>query len=311
MKTKKRQMRIDLKTLNEDGTFEGLLSPYNNVDAGGDVVEPGAYTKTLQENGTTVPVLWQHDQKCPIGNLELEDAPDGLHCKGQLLLELPEAKKAYLLLKAKVIKGLSIGYDAIKAQVVDGVRHLKEIRLWEGSVVTFGMNPLAVVTSVKSMESKGDFNEELLDRQLSDAMYQFICALQNALYGLPWSGLTRVEILSAAETVIEQFNAAYMEYLPQYLDYLAREYGLDTKSWSGQRETKEGRKLSSATKGSLSDCHGHIKSAFDILAALLDEEAGDEDESTSNKAAVGQAGSKPDDLHLAAKMLTDMSTLLS
>ena len=45
--------------------------------------------------------------------------------------------------------GLSIGFDQVKSKVVDGVRHLSELRLWEVSLVTFGANPQALVTAVK------------------------------------------------------------------------------------------------------------------------------------------------------------------
>lgn len=317
MKNKQRQFRMAIKSLNEDGTFEGILSPYNNVDDGGDLVEPGAFTKTLQENGNTIPALWQHKTDCPIGDLTLEDRPDGLWCKGKLLLEIPEAKKAYLLMKAKIVKGLSIGYDTIKSQVVDGVRRLKEIRLWEGSVVTFPMNTLAQVIDVKARgEAKGDFNEELLERQLLDARYQMMSALGDALSQIPWSSdLTKAEMITAAETVIEQFRAAYMEYLPQYLDLLTEIYGLDIKSWHAQRETKEGRRLSAATTKSLGDCHEHMKSALGILAALMDEEAGEDeddesDDATSKAAAAAATKSKPEDLHLAAQTLDGLRALL-
>jgi uncharacterized protein len=318
MKNKQRQFRMAVKSLNEDGSFEGRLSPYNNVDDGADLVEPGAFTKTLQENGNKVPMLWQHKTDCPIGELVLEDRPDGLWCKGQLLLDIPEAKKAYLLLKAKIVKGLSIGYDSIKAQVVDGVRHLKEIRLWEGSVVTFPMNTLAMVTDVKARgEAKGDFNEELNERQLMDARYQMLGALSDALCQIPWCGdISRAEMISAVEIVIQQFRDAYTEYFPQYLDVLSEMYGMDIKAWPAKHETKAGRRLSAATKGSLGDCHEHMKSAVDIMAALLEDEAGDDEESddsekaTSKSAAATAPKSEPEALHSAAESLKAMRALL-
>lgn len=312
MKNKQRQFRMAVKSVNEDGSFEGLLSPYNNVDEGADLVEPGAFTKTMRENGNKVPTLWQHKTDCPIGELVLEDSPEGLKCKGQLLLEIPEAKKAYVLMKAKIVTGLSIGYDVIKAQVIDGVRHLKEIRLWEGSVVTFPMNLLAQVTDVKARgEAKGDFNEELNERQLMDARYQMLGALSDALCQIPWtSELSRAEMITAAETVIQQFRDAYLDYFPQYLDVLTEMYGVDIKSWPAKRETKAGRRLSAATKGSLGDAHEHMSSAIDILAALMDDEAGDDDDATSEAKAAAKAKSEPEALHSAAESLTAMRALL-
>ena len=89
------QLQLEIKEITTEGTFEGLLSPYGNVDAGGDVVEPGAFTKTLKERGGKVPLLWQHDSKNPIGSIVLEDRTAGLYAKGQLLLSIPQAKAAY------------------------------------------------------------------------------------------------------------------------------------------------------------------------------------------------------------------------
>ena len=120
---------------------------------------------------------------------------------------------------------------------------------------------------------------------------------------------------AAAETVLQQFHDVYMEYLPQYLDLLAEMYGLDTKEWAGKHETKEGRKLSTATKDSLSKCHGHMKSAFDLLDALLGDEAGedvedDSEDATSKAAAAIQPKSEPEFDHSAAESLKELRALL-
>jgi len=139
-----------LKTIDEDGTFEGALSVYGNIDFQDDIVDPGAFTKTLKEGGNVVPMLWQHDTKQPIGRLTLTDTPTALLAKGKLLLKIPKAQEAYELLKEGVLKGMSIGYDTIKAiPSENGIRRLKELRLFEGSLVTFPSNNLAVVTGVK------------------------------------------------------------------------------------------------------------------------------------------------------------------
>jgi len=140
----------------QSGAFEGLLAVYNNVDLGGDCIMPGAFTKTLQEHGPQVPLLWQHQTAEPIGILTLTDGPDALSVQGQLLLDLDMAQKALVLLKNKIIKGMSIGYDTIQDSVENGVRYLKELRLWEGSLVTFPMNEQAMVTSVKSFRDAED-----------------------------------------------------------------------------------------------------------------------------------------------------------
>jgi HK97 family phage prohead protease len=311
MKVKQR-MRLEIKEITAEGSFEGLLSPYGNVDGGGDVVEPGAFTKTLQEQGNTRPMLWQHKQDVPIGDLTLEDRPDGLYCKGQLLMALPEAQKAYLLMKAKIVKGLSIGFEALKDAVTNGVRHLKEIKLYEGSVVTFPMNENALITSVKGRsEVKGDFNEELTEIQLGDAGYQMRCALQCALSSCTWADMTREEKIAAAAVVIQQFTDAYMAYYPAYLDMLSEMYG-GMETWHAKQfETKAGKKISAATKESIKSACDHTKSAQDLLLALIADEAGEEDSTTSKAGAARETKTEPVDHSALSSTLDELKGALA
>ena len=148
--------RFSIKTVAEDGTFEGLCACYGNLDLGGDVIEPAAFQKTLAEKGGDVPILWQHDMREPIGAGKLQDTAKGLLVRGQLVLESDVARKAYALLKAGVLRGLSIGYDDVKSRMVDGVRRISEMKLWEVSLVTFPMNQAALITSVKRMDDVSD-----------------------------------------------------------------------------------------------------------------------------------------------------------
>jgi HK97 family phage prohead protease len=291
----KQRMRLEIKEISPEGSFEGLLSPYGNVDGGGDVVKPGAYTKTLQEQGNTRPLLWQHKTDVPIGELALEDRTDGLWCKGQLLMALPEATKAYLLMKARIVKGLSVGFESVKDAVSNGVRTLSEIKLYEGSVVTFPMNESALITSVKARgETKGDFNEELTERQLQDAGYQMDGALWSALRSATWADMTREEKIALVAVVIQQFTDAYLAYYPAYLDTLAEMYG-GMETWNAKRfETKAGRKISAATKESIQAAADHSKSAQDLLLALIADEAGEDDSTTSEGKAAAPNKTEPE-----------------
>ena len=152
----RRDFQLELKSLTGQGVFEGLAAVYGNTDLQGDVIEPGAFSKTIREKGE-VPILWQHDSAEPIGLGKLSDSAAGLVITGELALESPVAHKAYGLLKRRIVTGLSIGFDGVKSRVVDGVRRLSEVRLWEVSLVTFGANPQAQVTAVKSGDSIAQF----------------------------------------------------------------------------------------------------------------------------------------------------------
>lgn len=216
---------LELKSLDEAGMFEGLLSVYNVVDAHNDVVEHGAYVKTLQESGGSVPLLWQHDPTRPIGTLLMKDGPEGLYVSGRLALhdDVPDAKMAYALLKRGVVRGLSIGYKAIKKVTGDnGIRRLKEIKLFEGSLVTIPANRFAVVTDVKAATlQRKDFAEELERIQTGGLHYQMLNALSSALEKIRYEDEgSREQRIAMGVSVVQQFAEAYTDYLPRLMDLM-------------------------------------------------------------------------------------------
>ena len=302
MKTK-RNLTMQVKELSNEGSFEGLLSVYNSVDLGGDSIVPGAFKKTIQEHGSEIPMLWQHKADVPIGTLKLSDGPDALSVQGQLLMEIPEAKTAYLLMKHGIVKGLSIGYTTVKDSVENGVRVLKECRLWEGSVVTFPMQESALISSIKNHRhsTKDDFTEELVDQQLQDMGNQMRSALFSALSSVViGSDMTKEERVATAGIILQQFSAAYLEYLPKYLDWLTEEYGDDFMTMSAKpHENKTGRMISATNQNTISSALGKMrngmdqhKSAIDDLQALIDDgadycdsESGDCGTTSKSKAA--------------------------
>ena len=151
-------LKFEIKEMVGDaGEFVGLASVFGNVDAGGDLVEHGAFTKTLADKGGEVPILWAHDAAAIVGVGRLRETQQGLEIHGQLVLDSNDiAKRAYALLKAGAVKGLSVGYDVTRSLVKDGIRHLKELKLYEVSLTAFPMNESAVVTAVKAVDHSGE-----------------------------------------------------------------------------------------------------------------------------------------------------------
>ncbi len=150
-----REYKFKIQELTEAGQFEGYGAVSGNKDSYDEVIEPGAFRKTLREN-KTFPLLWQHRTDSPIGLVDIKAEDDiGLPVMGDINLETGLGKEAYSLLRQFTDKGrpmgLSIGYQTIKDKVVDGIRYLKEIKLHEVSLVTFPANPLALVSGIKSV----------------------------------------------------------------------------------------------------------------------------------------------------------------
>lgn len=146
---------FEIKSIDEDGTFAGYASVFHVVDSQNDVVKPGAFRESLKSRKTPVRLLWQHQWDSPIGIIEsLFEDGRGLYMKGKLLMDVAQAREAYTLLKAGVVKGLSIGYSVKYAtkNPATGVRALHTVDLWEVSLVTMPANEAALVTVVKSAD---------------------------------------------------------------------------------------------------------------------------------------------------------------
>ena len=153
------RIKLDQKTIDgDDGTVSGYASVFGNKDSYGDVVEAGAFDRTLGEKDIKqVKMLWQHNSSMPIGVWESSQIDNfGLRLTGRLLIEqnVPKADEAYTLLKAGVVDGLSIGFIP-KLEEWDSenrVNRIKDVDLFETSLVTFPANDLSRITDIKSAD---------------------------------------------------------------------------------------------------------------------------------------------------------------
>lgn len=163
MEIKHLNVPLKIKSLSETGEFEGYGSVFGVEDSYGDAVMKGAFLRSLTEwavKGRLPSMLWQHQMSEPIGiYTEMKEDEHGLYVKGRLLIDDdPLAKRAYAHLKAGSLGGLSIGY-ILRDYEYDkslGIYKLKDIDLWEVSLVTFPANEEAQVTNVKTMLQNGE-----------------------------------------------------------------------------------------------------------------------------------------------------------
>ena len=153
-----KQVEVKLAELKVDGdgtqgVFKGYASVFGTRDLQDDVVERGAFKRTLDQKKGRFPILFQHDPMQPIGKIvEAREDAKGLKITGQLALGVRRASETLELLKSKVIAGLSIGYRAVVHEMDNdaGVRHLREIELFEISPVVFPANPHALISEAAS-----------------------------------------------------------------------------------------------------------------------------------------------------------------
>ena len=140
----------------EYGTFEGYASVFENTDLGNDIIKTGAFTKSIKDRTHKgIKLLYQHKSDMPIGVFdEVKEDSHGLHVKGRLALKTAAGRDAYELLKLGALDAMSIGFRANPEEISYDKRSQKrtigEVDLLEISLVTFPMNPQALVRSVKA-----------------------------------------------------------------------------------------------------------------------------------------------------------------
>ncbi|WP_299195742.1 HK97 family phage prohead protease [uncultured Amphritea sp.] len=163
MLTRKRlDVPLKIKSVTETGEFEGYGSVFGVKDSDSDIVIKGAFEKSLaawKEKGRLPAMLWQHKMSEPVGiYTEMKEDENGLYVKGRLLIDDdPLAKRAHAHMKAGSLGGLSIGY-MLNEYDYDNQKDawiLKEIDLWEVSLVTFASNEEARISDVKNALEKG------------------------------------------------------------------------------------------------------------------------------------------------------------
>lgn len=154
MQTRREISRLGrpLAACSGSGVFVGYASLFGRRDGAGDIVQPGAFTRSLKTKGPReVRMLFQHDAAEPIGTwLDMHETAKGLHVMGRLDCNVQRGAELLSLLESGGLDGLSIGFKTVRAgrDRATGARLLHDIDLWEISLVTFPMLAGARVTTI-------------------------------------------------------------------------------------------------------------------------------------------------------------------
>ncbi len=163
-----KNLNFEIKA-HEDGSFVGYGSTFGNIDLVGDIVQKGAFVKSLSKKGAQgVKMFLQHNSNEIIGRFtDIYEDEKGLVIKGNFYLgDIQKASETHFLMKQGEITQFSIGYRVIsKAFDNNGNTLLKEIDLIEVSPVTFPANPEAQLVGVKSVK---ELTEREFEKRLRD-----------------------------------------------------------------------------------------------------------------------------------------------
>ena len=170
----------------DDGSFEGYASVFGNKDLGNDVIEKGAFSKSIyKKKPKQIKLLYQHKTDEPIGVIDdIQEDARGLKVKGRLALRTERGKMVYELMKMGALDSMSIGYrltpKGYSYNDKDKRRTIKEVDLMEISMVTFPMNPKAKITKVKNIL---DFNvlKELPTEREVETYLREVCMFSKSI----------------------------------------------------------------------------------------------------------------------------------
>ena len=151
----------------EKNIVVGYASAYGNVDHGGDIIQKGAFNKSIQENGPNGRdrILYLENHKMseePLGKvIKFEEDEYGLKFYAKIA-DTEKGRTWMSLIKGGVITENSIGFNTVKADYDEkGNRVIKEGMLWEVSAVNIAMNEKAIIMDAKGMVDQDKLEEEL------------------------------------------------------------------------------------------------------------------------------------------------------
>ncbi|WEV69938.1 HK97 family phage prohead protease [Bifidobacterium sp. ESL0775] len=147
-----------------EGQFTAYASTWTREpDCYGDVVAKGAFTRTLNEwktSGDSIPILYGHNSADPDYNIgyvkQAVQDEHGLKILGQLDIDNnPKAAQVYKLLKGRRLRQMSFAFTInSKANIPltngTSVRELRDVTLYEVSIVPLGANQDTSIEAVKS-----------------------------------------------------------------------------------------------------------------------------------------------------------------
>jgi HK97 family phage prohead protease len=159
-----------------DGIVSGYLSVFGVTDSDGDIINAGAFAKTIAENGPNgkdrIKFLREHDYRKPIGKFSLlKEDSYGLYFEAKLN-QTREGKDALILYLNGELTEHSIGFQPITYSVINDNTgrfigySFAEVKLWEGSAVLWGANEAAKVQEIKArfeaIRQIGNLSDEVL-----------------------------------------------------------------------------------------------------------------------------------------------------
>ena len=214
-----------------EGIVEAYLTKWDTVDDYNSTFKRGSFKKTLQERGARVKLIFNHQTLC--GKvLEAREDDKGPWVKVKFNLETRAGQEAFAHVKAEDVTCFSFGFKTVRAGVVNGVREIREIKLFEVGPVVFEANSEANIESfrslfagredaeldVETMEKRAeDFNETMYLNELYRKGYSMIMGLEETIYDIWWNNSNSEEVITKLDKAISDFGGMYLAWAQEYM----------------------------------------------------------------------------------------------
>ena len=156
---------LELKDLDDSkGIVSFYFSSFGNKDSDGDILQKGAFTKSIKENLSRIKHFKNHDPKLAVGKiLELGEDEKGAFAVSQMS-KSTLGKDTLIEYKEGIISEHSHGFQTINESFSKDrdANIITEVKLWEVSSLThWGANSQTPVTGIKSLEDVGKIFKSL------------------------------------------------------------------------------------------------------------------------------------------------------
>ena len=153
-----KEARLEFKLAGSDsdpGTLEGYCATWDGPDRSRETIIRGAFASSLADFKSSGFLCIEHKHAEEIGTIDDAFEDDrGLYVRARFY-STPDAQLVREKLRQKLERGsrpgMSIGYFVLDDEIKAGVRVLKDIDLFECSVVSVPCNARAHVAGVKSL----------------------------------------------------------------------------------------------------------------------------------------------------------------
>lgn len=158
-----------------NGIVCGYFANFSSKDSDGDLITPGAFAKTISENGPEgtglIKFLLDHKRDQAIGKLtELKEDTIGLYYEAKAGRHT--AGRDFLLMcEDGIINQHSFGFRTVKEQQKSDGNYISEVQMFEGSAIQFlGANRNTPLVGIKSLDETLD-DLKALEKAMRNGKY--------------------------------------------------------------------------------------------------------------------------------------------